>query len=506
MKFTKIICFILCAAFALTALASCSDTQEKGKAKANKTKTESDNEPEFEEADFNGATFIICSPMDDPNDNFRDNYIDNDEMTGEPVNDAVIARNISVEEKYNVDIIKRKENSAYASKASKSGTVDFELVYDWGIRLVPATMEGTYYPLNKIPYVNLDQEWWAPSSQDDLTIADKLLIWTCDISMNRIGYAGFYAFNKSLLDQYNIEYPYELVERNEWTCDKLIEMFSQVSSDVDGDQLWTTADVYGIDGFGAGSVIGSSNLPIEFCLKDPETGAYTVNVYSEKMQQIYEKYHKPLQNNDSIANLGWEDWIQGHDISNYANQFQAGRVISFAEQHLAFRGISMSYIPELVGEVLDFQFGVVPGPKYEASQENYYHSIDTCSPMFSIPKQATDMDKVGIVLEYLSYQSMKQLLPAYYEQTIKTKCMSDPEGRDEKMLDIIRDSVYYGWTGLYYLGIPDGKGNTWDPIGTMYQEMMAAGNFRSVDKKYHAAAQKSIDDFYDLIADMDLDH
>lgn len=501
-RFTSL---LLCGVMLTSMLASCANTDKDTPTvqPSGTTKTEDDT-PQFVDMDFDGATFTILSPMDNKADNFSDNYIDNEERTGEPINDAVITRNEIVEEKYNVDIIQRDEGTGYANQASKSGTVDFELVYDWGIRLVPSVMEGIYYDLLSVPNVNLEQDYWAPSTQESLTIADKLLVWTCDISMNRIGYASFISFNKNLLDQAGLEYPYELVEKNEWTCDKYIEMFSQIGIDTNGDQMMGVEDIYGTDDFGVGEIVYNSGLPTTFTLKNDD-GSYTVNVYSEKLQQIYDKYAKSLATNNSISTLGWQDWVKGRDISMYRNEFQAGRVISFGEGHYAFNGISMSYIPELVAAGIDFQFGVVPNPKYEASQEGYYHYIDGCAPMFSIPKQAQDMDMVGTILEYLAYQSKENLLPAYYEQTIKTKCMSDPEGRDEKMLDIVRDSVYYQWTALYYLGIPNSEGEYWNPIGTMYGEMMGAGNFKSVNKKYQSAAQKALDDFYDMILQMDLD-
>ena len=50
-----------------------------------------------------------------------------------------------------------------------------------------------------------------------------------------------------------------------------------------------------------------------------------------------------------------------------------------------------------------------------------------------------DMDKVGIILEYLTYQSEQYLLPAYYEKTIKTNQLWDD--RDAVSADIIRDNV-----------------------------------------------------------------
>ena len=500
---------MLCLSILCCAFAACSNgDDDEVKRPPTTTKEVETEEYTFEDLDFNGEKFVILSPMEDESDNFSDHYIDNDEMIGEPMNDAVVRRNTMVEEKYHVDIQQIDKGTVYAGEANRSGTVDFDLVYDWGIRLVWQVMDGVYYDLHSIPGINLERDYWAPSTHDDLTIADKMYIWTSDISMNRIGYAGFVAFNKQLLDNFNIEYPYELVKRNEWTDDKYIEMFSQIAIDVNGDSDWGTKDIYGTAGCSVGGIINDSGLPRTYALKDHDTGRYTVNVYSEKMQQIYNQYKNVLDSsNHSIARLGWEDWIKGRDISKYDNQFQAGRVISFCEGHYAFSGTSMSYLSEWVGEGMDFQFGVVPNPKYEASQDGYYHYIDNCAPMFSIPRQRSDADfeKIGVILEYMNYESTQTLLPAYYEQTIKTKCMSDPEGRDEEMLDIIRDSVYYNWTGLYYLGIPKSDGGTWDPIGTIANEMLTSGNFKSIDKKYHNAAQVSLDKFYDIIADMGLD-
>ena len=81
------------------------------------------------------------------------------------------------------------------------------MVYDWGIRQTTNAMDGYYYDFQQIPYIDLSQSYWAPSAQETLKIADKTLITTCDISMNRIGYAYFVIFNKGILDQFNVSIP-----------------------------------------------------------------------------------------------------------------------------------------------------------------------------------------------------------------------------------------------------------------------------------------------------------
>ena len=502
-KFPQLTALFLSGAMVCCSFASCANKDNNNTPKVTGITSEVDSDaPTFTEMDFNEETFTILSGVIDVED-FSDNYIDNEERTGEPINDAVIDRNQAVEDKYNIDIVRRAEGVGYAAKAAKSGTVDFEVVYDWGIRLVPSATEGLFYDLHQVPYVDLEQDYWVPSSQDDLTIADKMLVFTCDISMNRLGYASFLIFNKRILDDNNIEYPYALVNSNQWTVDSLYDIIIQCGNDVDGDQLWTVEDVYGYSAGGLlDTAVSGSGLRTEMTLKNDD-GSYKLNVYTEKLVNIYNKYNNVAATSPegTFCDLGWEDFIAGRDISMYDSKFQAGRVFDFGEGHAAIAGTSMSYLVEF--QNMEDQYGVVPQPKYEASQAEYYHYIDTCAPMFSIIKQA-DMEKVGIILEYMSYESEQCLLPAYYEQTIKTKQMSDLEGRDEVMLDTIRDSIHYSWTSLYYQSIKNAEGYGWDPINTMLGEMLAAGNFSSVNKKYQAAAQKSIDDLYELILDMDV--
>lgn len=500
------IALLLSLSMTVISLVGCSDPQndDNGKTIEQTTVVETEAEDlEFEDADYNQRSFTIISYMNEAED-YGDNYMDNDERTGEPVNDAVIDRNTAVEEKYNISIERISEGAGYLIDASKSGTVDFDLVYDWAYRLMPAVAEAVCYDFYSIPNIKFEQDYWAPETQQYLTVADKMLITTSDISMNRLAYAGLLVFNKALLDRYNLEYPYALVDRNEWTYDKYMEYYSQISEDVNGNTLWDIDDIYGTDSAGVGGVVSSAGINSNSCLIKNEDGGYTVKVYSEKLQQIYEKYKDKFRNDPSISRLGWEDWIEGKDISAFDSKYQAGRVFEFGSGRLAFCGKRMAYIPEMLRVSLDFQFGVVPYPKYQSTDE-FITEIDTVAPMFVVPRQAQDMEFVGTILEYMSYISKKTLLPAYYEQTIKTKCMSDPEGRDEKMLDIVRHTAYYSTTSLFSQCIFKADGGTWNPPGEMLSQMLSAGNFKSIEKKYQAAAQKSIDDFYDWMLEMDVD-
>jgi hypothetical protein len=110
--------------------------------------------------------------------------------------------------------------------------------------------------------------------------------------------------------------------------------------------------------------------------------------------------------------------------------------------------------------------------------------------MFAVMKQAPDTDRTCTVLEYMAFESTKRLLPAYYEE------LSVGEGIGVRILDLIRKSVYLRWTALYSQTLFDPSGMTWDPCTKMLDEMLQTGNFNSVQKMYRDAAQKSIDDCF----------
>lgn len=502
-KRTRTIALLLSLIMTAGALASCADNEpvKKPQVTAGNNSEGDKKNPTFAEMDYNGETFTILSKQDEDTD-FTDHYIDTEDRTGEPINEAVATRNELVEEKYNVDIVRRKGDYGYAKTAAQSGTVDFEMVYDWGFRLVPGAMDGIFYDLKQLnpEYVDLEQSYWAPTSHNDLTIADKLLVFTCDISMNRIGWASFLAFNKKLMDDFGLEYPYTYVNNNTWTYDKYLELVQQGFRE-NGDTKLDENDIYGSSGVGITDVVRSSGWK---GYKYRDDGSFELDFQLEKLSQIYSEYSNKFRG-DTFCNVKMEDWLKIVDKSAFSSDFRAARFASFGQNHIMFTSFTMDETQDLAGMDLNSTYGVVPMPKYQANQSEYYHYIDPCAPMFSIMKQADD-EKIAVILEYMNYESQNLLLPAFFEQTIKTKRMSDPEGRDEKMLDIIRDSVHYDFGSLYgQNGIlkPDGK-QAWNPIGTMLGDMMAAGQFSSVYNKYSAAAQKALDDFYDKILQMDL--
>jgi hypothetical protein len=83
---------------------------------------------------------------------------------------------------------------------------------------------------------------------------------------------------------------------------------------------------------------------------------------------------------------------------------------------------------------METDFGIIPTPKYDEYQENYFTFVEMSSSMVSVPVTA-DLNFTGHIAEALAYESVSTVTPAFYDLTLQTKTARDDES--EAMLDII---------------------------------------------------------------------
>jgi hypothetical protein len=85
---------------------------------------------------------------------------------------------------------------------------------------------------------------------------------------------------------------------------------------------------------------------------------------------------------------------------------------------------------------MEDSFGILPFPKYDEAQENYYASMARFVLMFTIPITNADPTNAAIIFDALSYESNASVMPVYYEVTVKQKQLRDENSIE--MLGIIR--------------------------------------------------------------------
>ena len=413
--------------------------------------TEDEGEPDLPEADFGGDTFNLLTAGE--TNSYVEKYIVVEEMNGEVVNDAIYERNRAVEENFNCKFIATFQEgaTAYATKAVMAGDNTFFAVYDRKNQLSAGVQKHIYSDMNQLKYCDFTAPYWDKNCVEELSIAGKTYMMASDISMMNLAAPRFLYFNKKIMEDYGIRSPYDYVHENEWTLDNFLPMVTKVSEDLNGDGVMDREDKFGMlteDGAGNGNIlyflVGSN---IRSTTND-ENGIPQLSFYSEKAQSVIEKVAAVLK--DKSTCIEYNVCARGADYSQFHHLYEYCRSL-FAAGHFMFVQNGCSESVQFTDMMDDY--GVVPNPKYDSAQAEYYHRTDPYCTLIAVPLTNTDFERTGMFLEWMSWKSSRTLLPAFYETTIKLKRQRDENAME--MLDIVKGSIYYDIADIYGLGISD---------------------------------------------------
>ena len=126
----------------------------------------------------------------------------------------------------------------------------------------------------------------------------------------------------------------------------------------------------------------------------------------------------------------------------YEPMFSSGRALMVIAE---IKAASRSHM-----KAMEDAYGILPIPKYDEAQEQYYNmQFRQCSVM-TIPVTNQEPNKTGAVLDAWAYVSHRDVTPVFYDATISQKSLRNEESIE--MLKIIRDSLFFdigitfGWT------------------------------------------------------------
>ena len=88
---------------------------------------------------------------------------------------------------------------------------------------------------------------------------------------------------------------------------------------------------------------------------------------------------------------------------------------------------------------MEADYGFLPYPKLDESQKSYHTLVADNALIGSIPSMSKNLDKMGAVLEVLSYETKRTVIPAWYETALKLKYSRDDIA--SQIIDIIHDST-----------------------------------------------------------------
>ena len=370
-------------------------------------------------------------------------------QTGDLVNDAIYMRNQTVEERLGINFAYATEKGdasnekTFAAKVNTSisaGDHAYDLVAAHSYTIGLCATQDLLYNLSDIEYVDFEKPWWPDKLIGQATINDKLFFVSGDISANVIYMMYVTFFNKDMVETYHLEDPYTLVENGKWTVDKQLEMCKGLYSDLNGNGAKDIGDQYGqyaytlhLDSF----LWGSDIIVLD---TSGDTPVFSADFLGEKTLNLQEKVKGFFYDTSDGYLLTENSKVSQHfaaGLSLFWND-RCRQAISFAEKEI--------------------NYGIIPIPKYDESQENYATLLGNPFSLYAIPKDSVTPDMAGAVLECMASESYRKISPALYEVALKLKYSQDDVSA--KMFDIAKSSVVFD-LGRILSNALSGPASTW---------------------------------------------
>ena len=412
---------LLCAILMLTSVVACGKTEEPavttiaGNDAATEATTAATEPPKafdsVPEQNLGGDFQVLYAQADNCYEDFHA-----ETLTGDVKNDLIYERNLMVEEKLGVDIqiswTDYKDVDAKCQLQVQSGSDDYDLFGGHRISLA-LSYQGMQYNIKDITTIDLTKEWWDLGYVDAITINDSLYTVIGDIGVSTLLFVSSLTFNKRLMDEANIAYPYDLVRDGKWTMDALYNMTVDYGSDLNGDgQVKREDDLLSIVGWSSES--GYSNFystGFAFINRDA-AGDYAISYDSERLNAIIEKVVALWTTDYAYNNMG--SGTAEHEITY--GIFPAGRAL--------FSDIVLSKIGTFYSDMND-DYGILPLPKYDENQESYKSYLGFTIPILYLPNNAADAERTGTIMEALCTASYDNVTPQMYEIVTKLKNARD---------------------------------------------------------------------------------
>ena len=142
------------------------------------------------------------------------------------------------------------------------------------------------------------------------------------------------------------------------------------------------------------------------------------------------------------------------DNATYITSSKGNSEKFFIEGHTLFTHGGMEWGVDFNASSINGCFGIIPYPMLDKEQGKYYSALSDVYTMFLVPGNATNLDKIGAVLELTASKSYETTTVAYFEVLLKSRVANDVNAM--QMLDIIHDGLCYefGFTYSAALGNP----------------------------------------------------
>lgn len=440
---------LLCAMLA-GSLAACGGTETETKIPVSSgdtenetvTETESETEPvypaytdTFGGTDCNMLYFdavAFCGWSTIPCD------INEPELTGDALSDAVFMRNRKLEEQYDVKL--SAEGYTDMSKCSLiekqvlSGDSQYDIVFpSWNTMYSFVT---GHYVTDLEGLFDFSMPWYDVKSLDAFSIKGKTYAVISDATYMDKLLSMAILFNQQMVTDYALGDIYGMVLDGTWTFEEMVKMCETVSEDVDGNEKYDRNDRYGLINQDDGIYELYNGGGLYFC-RIGDDGVPVIADDNELSITVLQKILNLMNDNRLFFNRV----KQGLSTVEICNMFAEGRGLFILRQiQAAFELRNM-----------ETDFGIIPVPKMYEGQEDYHTSIGyTVATTQCIPAVTKDLQISVVILDTMAAESYYSVNGILYDTILGQKLARDAVSREN--LSIIFNNRFYDPGCIYNFG------------------------------------------------------
>jgi len=363
--------------------------------------------------DYGGQEFMITYPAWS---NYN-TYFWAESANGDVVNDACYKRLITAEEKLNIDIQwysfgSVNDMQTFVEKTVTAGVDDYDLLMTHNyVGCIGILTSGCLMNWYDIPTVDFSKPYYNTAIIERFTFDGVLPYLSSDLELPDIN-AIF--FNTNMVESYNMENPYTCVKEGKWTIDKMAEFAKIATRDLNGDGQFDDQDQYGFageNGWQIVSIVTAGSQPIV----ERNGDTLRIAVKDERCIEIVDKMRSFMYQSGNA-------YVWKRTDANDPN-WGGTPPVNFADGKTLFYQAPLSYFPYMRSSEVDF--GVLPYPKYDEAQQNY--ECLNWAGYLAVMQTAKDPSMTGYVVEVLSAESCRTVMPAFYNELLSEKIARDPD-------------------------------------------------------------------------------
>ena len=444
----KLLCLLLALLMLSSLLIACAETNDGGEDESKGDQNEQETgDPNYTDAvpelDFNDETIsILSNSKAGVNDEFFSES--NTDTQSDVVAKAVYDRNMHIEDRLGVklDMILDEAPVSKHSTAVKGGAADYDIVADSTYLAIQAVLKGEFLNLRDVQYIDLDKYYWTQGYNDIVSFGDqnKQYLASGALALSMFRYMFVTVYNREVFEALGETDLYEIVNNGEWTLDYQSKIIADRYQDTGTTvNKHDDRDTYGL--------ITGDTVSV-----DPYCVAANVQLVSksEDGQWFYnaDQFERTVELCGKVQALYANTSTYVFKTATCDDTGKTDIVEAFAASKSMMATVQVFALETNVGELMEFDYGIVPMPKFDENQQNYATYVQDQVTAVGISSSIADEDVIammGAVLECMASESYATVVDAYYETALSKKYLQNPESKE--MLDLIYNSLTFDFTG-----------------------------------------------------------